>query len=123
LFVGLYTFELSQVGLFALASAYGPLLCMILAVGGTAVFHGVVYSRIRPTIEYLPSSVPISDEEIDDSSPVVLGPGSISRVIWIPNGPIAAQIENEVPVSSTGLTVDSTGTTSYDGGPPDVQPS
>ncbi|CRG92805.1 putative protein RSN1 [Talaromyces islandicus] len=122
LFVGLYTFELCQVGLFALASADGPLLGMILAVGGTAIFHYLVLSRIRPTIEYLPSDVNISGGKMEDLKITVSDriKSSLSRAIWIPNSPIADQIQIDVPVSSAGLSVDSLGFTRYECGPPDM---
>lgn len=70
LFVGLYMSEICLIGLFALHTAFGPLLLMILFLVFTAMIHISLSDALGPLLNNLPRTLALQDQSLaEDSTP------------------------------------------------------
>ena len=53
---GVYISEVCLIGLFAIKTAVGPLVLMIIFLIATALFHAVMRNALKPLMEYVPDS-------------------------------------------------------------------
>jgi hypothetical protein len=68
LFIGLYLAEICLVGLFALNSAFGPLLLMILFLVFTAMVHISLSDALGPLLNNLPRTLALQDQSLAEDS-------------------------------------------------------
>lgn len=64
LLTGVYIAEICLIGLFAIATAIGPLICMIIFLVFTALFHVSLNSALGPLLYNLPKSLEAEEESI-----------------------------------------------------------
>jgi len=59
---GVYISEVCLIGLFAINTAPGPLVLMIVYLIATAIYHAMMRNALRPLMMYLPSSLDSDDQ-------------------------------------------------------------
>jgi calcium permeable stress-gated cation channel len=93
LLVGLYLAEICLIGLFALQSAFAPLLLMILFLIFTALVHISLNDAFNPLLTNLPRTLALEDEDLagEDNLPEDAEPTPNSDV---PQGGLAADYYN-----------------------------
>jgi hypothetical protein len=68
LMTGVYLAEVCLIGLFAINTAPGPLVLMIVYLVGTAIYHAMMRHALKPLMDYLPDSYDADQATMFDTS-------------------------------------------------------
>lgn len=118
LFVGLYLSEICLIGLFALHSAFGQLLLMVLYLVFTALVHISLSDALGPLLNNLPRTLALQDQSLAEDSlpdnsdtlnqsaaPLEVEGGAASEYYNMEEG-FGMDTDSNVPAAPTGATDD-----------------